>query len=165
MFETLVAARMRGGLTTVLNPSPVPRRAEELARLRQHLSFASLLVLNEIEAEQLCDLKVTDVPSAFAASDALIALGASTVLLTLGANGAVVVDGKSTRSHVPSPKVTVVDTTGAGDSFLGALVFFLSQETELVESARRACIVAGISVQKEGCQPSYPNLAAVQHLF
>ena len=87
--------------------------------------------------------------------DALLAHGVPSVVLTVGARGALVVDGSGT-TLVPSPRVEAVDTTGAGDAFVGALAYRLSEGDGLVEAARLAARVGAYAVRGSGAQPSYP---------
>jgi ribokinase len=76
-------------------------------------------------------------------------------VVTLGGKGAVVVTGDGTH-EVTAPKVEVVDTTGAGDAFTGALAVGLATGADLVAAAQLAVRVASVSVTREGAQPSYP---------
>jgi ribokinase len=87
--------------------------------------------------------------------DALLAHGVPSVVLTVGARGALVADGSGT-TRVPSPRVEAVDTTGAGDAFVGALAYRLSEGDGLVEAARLAARVGAYAVRGHGAQPSYP---------
>jgi ribokinase len=87
--------------------------------------------------------------------DALLAHGVPSVVLTVGARGALVADGSGTIL-VPSPRVEAVDTTGAGDAFVGALAYRLSEGDGLVEAARLAARVGAYAVRGSGAQPSYP---------
>lgn len=87
--------------------------------------------------------------------DALLAHGVPSVVLTVGARGALVADGSGT-TLVPSPRVEAVDTTGAGDAFVGALAYRLSEGDGLVEAARLAARVGAYAVRGSGAQPSYP---------
>ncbi|WP_235533952.1 ribokinase [Sanguibacter sp. Leaf3] len=87
--------------------------------------------------------------------DALLAHGVPSVVLTVGARGALVADGSGT-TRVPSPRVEAVDTTGAGDAFVGALAYRLSEGDGLVEAARLAARVGAYAVRGSGAQPSYP---------
>jgi ribokinase len=80
------------------------------------------------------------------------------VVLTLGARGALLVTGEG-ATHVPAPTVTPVDTTGAGDAFVGSLAYFLAQQCEMVEAIRRANAIAAVSVQGNGTQTSFPARA------
>ena len=88
--------------------------------------------------------------------DALLAHGVPSVVLTVGARGALVADGSGT-TRVPSPRVDAVDTTGAGDAFVGALAYRLSEGEGLVEAARLAARVGAYAVRGSGAQPSYPS--------
>ncbi|MGI5503859.1 ribokinase [Lentzea sp. CA-135723] len=132
------------GVRTVLNLSPVADLPADT--LRQ----LSVLIVNEHEAAQL-------------ASDwkGLLDLGPSSAIVTLGARGAAVVEG-SGITEVPSIEVAeVVDTTGAGDAFAGALSARMAEGDDLVQAARYAAKVAALSVTKAGAQPSYPTAAEV----
>ncbi|GAA1738623.1 ribokinase [Isoptericola hypogeus] len=85
----------------------------------------------------------------------LRALGVPSVVLTLGARGALVGLGDDVV-HVPSPRVEAVDTTGAGDAFVGALACALAGGAGLVDAARFAARVGAFAVRGSGAQPSYP---------
>lgn len=86
---------------------------------------------------------------------ALLAHGVRSVVLTVGARGALVADA-SGATRVPSPRVDAVDTTGAGDAFVGALAYRLSEGDGLVQAARLAARVGAAAVRGSGAQPSYP---------
>lgn len=86
---------------------------------------------------------------------ALLAHGVRSVVLTVGARGAIVADA-SGATRVPSPRVDAVDTTGAGDAFVGALAYRLSEGDGLVQAARLAARVGAAAVRGSGAQPSYP---------
>lgn len=83
--------------------------------------------------------------------------GFASVVLTLGARGALVAEGAE-LVDVPSPQVTAVDTTGAGDAFAGALCARLLHGDDLVEAATFAARVGAYAVTGEGAQASYPDL-------
>ncbi|MDX8049386.1 ribokinase [Lentzea sp. BCCO 10_0798] len=146
-LETVVhaiGAASRAGVRTVLNLSPVAELPAET--LRQ----LTVLIVNEHEAAQL-------------ASDwrSLLELGPSSAIVTLGSRGAAVVQ-ESGVVEVPAIEVSeVVDTTGAGDAFAGALSARLAEGDDLVQAARYAAKVAALSVTKAGAQPSYPTAAEV----
>ena len=82
--------------------------------------------------------------------------GFASVVLTLGARGALVAEKEVTQ--IPSPRVTAVDTTGAGDAFAGALCARLLHGDDLVEAATYAARVGAYTVTGEGAQASYPDL-------
>lgn len=91
----------------------------------------------------------------------LLAAGFSSVVLTLGAAGALVGLPDGNVASVPTPKVTAVDTTGAGDAFTGALVARLAAGDALVDAARYAARVGAYAVTGYGAQTSYPNKNSV----
>lgn len=99
----------------------------------------------------------------------LMNLGVGKVIITLGSEGCLLVEGSSevpTICHIPGKKVAVVDTVGAGDSFLGSLGFFLSKGFELTSALDKANVVASVSVQSKGTQSSYPRKEQLpQELF
>ncbi|SEP70080.1 ribokinase [Lentzea xinjiangensis] len=149
-LETVVHAigvAARAGVRPVLNLSPVAELPAEA--LRQ----LDVLIVNEHEAAQLApDWR------------GLLGLGPASAIVTLGSRGAAVVT-RSGVVEVPSIEVPeVVDTTGAGDAFAGALSARLAQGDDLVQAARYAVKVAALSVTKAGAQPSYPTAAEVRSL-
>ena len=78
----------------------------------------------------------------------------------MGGDGVLLVD-ESGLSHIPATRVEAVDTTGAGDAFTGALAVGLAEGLTLEEAARRAVVVAALSVTRTGTQPSFPTLKEV----
>ncbi|PPK68071.1 ribokinase [Actinokineospora auranticolor] len=135
VVEHAVVAAERVGARAVVNVSPVARLSAEA------LAVLDPLVVNEHEADELGDL---------------LALGVRSAVITLGARGAVVVE-RERATEVPAPRVDVVDTTGAGDAFTGALAVALAGGADLVSAVRRAVAVASVSVTASGAQPSYPT--------
>lgn len=89
--------------------------------------------------------------------EALLAEGMASVVMTLGGAGALVSDGGPVL-HVAAPRVPVVDTTGAGDAFVGALASRLAAGEHLDAAVRFAVRVGSYAVQHTGAQPSYPTL-------
>ncbi|WP_277207275.1 ribokinase [Isoptericola croceus] len=129
--------------------------------LREVLALADPLVVNAGEAWRLLSDAGRPVPEGepFAVVDELRDLGPRSVVLTLGGAGAVVLDGASDAGPVvvPAPVVKVVDTTGAGDAFVGALAWRLAQGDGLVDAVRTAVRVGAYSVTTAGAQPSFPT--------
>jgi ribokinase len=130
---TLAAARADGALA-IVNPSPVNAIDPDLVRR------FDLAVVNEIEHEALAG----HLPDR--------------VVLTRGGQGAVLLPS---GEAFPAIEAKVVDTTGAGDAFTGALAAGIAAGMEIGAALRRAIVAAGISVEREGCQPSYPTAAEV----
>jgi ribokinase len=82
----------------------------------------------------------------------------SAVIITLGGHGAVLVDHDGSLA-IPAPSVRVVDTTGAGDAFVGAFCAGLACDMNVRDAARSAVIAGSLAVQTPGAQPSLPYLA------
>ena len=121
------------------------------------------LVVNEHEAAFLLGKKVEGVDGTLSAAPELLSLGPCSVVITLGGNGAVYAEGDDAE-HVPSPEVEVVDTTGAGDAFVGALAAKLSKGTSLKEAASYAVRAGAAAVTKEGAQGALPTPDTVEAL-
>jgi ribokinase len=145
-IERAVALARESGTRAVLNLSPVAKLSP------QTLAALDPLVVNEHEAQWLLDGE-TDLRG-------LLELGPRSVVVTLGGRGALIIEEDGT-TEVASPKVTAVDTTGAGDAFAGALVTQLAAGDALVAAARRAARVAAVSVTRPGAQASYPTRGEV----
>ena len=137
------------GVKVLLNPAPGQPLSEDLLRR------VDVLTPNENEASLITGLPVTNLSEAEVAARHLIAKGVGSVVVTLGANGALVVTPAGAQ-HVPGRSVDVVDTTGAGDAFSGALAVALGEGKELVEAARFANIAAALQVTKFGTAPAMP---------
>ena len=93
-----------------------------------------------------------------AAARTLLARGAGQVIITLGERGSLLVTA-SEAHHVPAPSVKAVDTTGAGDAFVGSLAYFLAAGAPILEAMQRANQIAAHSVQRPGTQTSFPSAA------
>jgi len=149
------------GVTTILNAAPA--RSSLPAELLENID---ILIVNETEAELLSGLPSTDTKKcAFQLQKA----GCKNIIITLGSKGALVVEGEKEPVKVECPALDspVVDTTGAGDAFVGSLSFFLSSfsNISLGEAVRRSCAVASMTVLKKGTQASYPSREEVLHLL
>lgn len=126
---------------------------------RHALVRADPLVLNELEAKALHAAQWPKAPpqedySAIARD--LCSLGVRSVVITLGARGSLGISADGQEFTVPACAVTTVDTTGAGDAFVGALAYRLAAGDGLREAVVFATRVAGFSVQRPGAQNSYP---------
>lgn len=146
------------GVTTILNPAPAQQLPSSLLRL------VDILVCNESEATILSERTVTDRESATLAAPILQRLGLRTVIITLGSAGALAFDGP-TRIDVPAYRVPVVDTTAAGDAFIGALAAWLARGESLSDSLRAASAAGALAVQHVGAQPSLPDYTAIISLM
>jgi ribokinase len=132
------------GAITILNPAPATPLDDEL------LALADWLTPNEIEFPSLFGEPPTD----RALIDASRALEGG-LIVTLGASGAAtVIDGEVARLSAPS--VQTIDTTGAGDAFMGALAYSLSRGDALTDAIELANRCGAISTATLGTQPSFP---------
>lgn len=146
----LKAARS-AGVRTILNPAPAADLTDDV------LGLCDILTPNETEAEALTGLSVGDVDDARRAAGALRDRGVGAALITLGANGAVYDDGTNSF-HVPGTDVVrVVDTTGAGDAFNGALAVALSEGRPIRAAVAFANAAAAISVTRQGAAKASPS--------
>ena len=136
----------------IVNPAPaLPADLAELAR-------ADYLVVNETEAEVLSGRKVRSEGDLQACVDTLLDHGMRRVILTLGARGALLAS-RSARAHVPPFQVNAVDTTGAGDAFIGSLAVFLTEGMSEGEAVSRANLYAAMSATRTGTQKSFAKRA------
>lgn len=156
-IETVTeVARLAKGIF-VLNPAPAQTLPAAL------LEAVDVLVVNQIEYEMVTGHELESDLELLEKDLRTQALPAS-VVITLGAGGALVWD--STKlSHVPTPRVQVVDTTGAGDTFIGALVDALSRGESLAEAARWAVHAASLSVGALGATIGMPRREHVTALL
>jgi ribokinase len=137
------------GKTVVLNPAPAQPLPAEL------VAAADLLVPNEVEAAALTGIAVDSVEGARAAGAKLRSQGVGTVLVTLGERGVLAVGPDGARHHT-AKRVKAVDSTAAGDTFIGGLCAALAQGRSLREAIVFAQAAASISVTRPGAQPSIP---------
>jgi len=99
---------------------------------------------------------VQTMEQAAACATALVGKGFRRVVLTLGARGALFADSTG-HVHVPSFPVTAVDTTGAGDAFIGSLAVFLAEGLPEKDAVARASLYAALSTTRVGTQKSFPR--------
>jgi ribokinase len=136
----------------IVNPAPaVPA---ELAAL----TGADLLIPNETEAEQITGLPVHSEADARACAAALLARGFPRVVITLGARGSLLADAAG-HAVVPAFAVESIDTSGAGDAFIGSLAVFLAEGLAEQEALSRANLYAALSTTRIGTQKSFARRA------
>ncbi len=155
MAANLAALRLArtAGVTTIFNSAPISSEIpEEVYRL------ADIFCPNENEAELLTGIPVHTLDDARLAAAVILQRGAKAALITLGARGALYVTPDA-EAHIPVEEVAVVDTTGAGDAFVGSLAYYLAGGLAMHDAIARANAIAAISVQTPGTQASYPRRA------
>ncbi|XP_051880980.1 ribokinase isoform X1 [Pristis pectinata] len=152
------------GVKTIFNPAPATADLDP-----DFYKKTDVFCCNETEAEILTGVEVSNVEDAGKAGSILLEKGCSAVIITMGVKGSLLMSLENqTPCHIPTRKVKAVDTTGAGDSFVGALAFYMAHYPcmELEEMSRRACDIATVSIQSQGTQTSYPSRAQLpQELF
>jgi ribokinase len=139
----------RAGRPVLLNPAPAQPLPGTL------WPAIDYLIPNESEAAVLTGIRVDDPRSAAEAAQLLRARGVGHVLVTLGAQGVLIVDADGER-HLPAQVVAAVDTTAAGDTFIGGLAAGLLEGMPLDEAARLGQRAAAWCVARIGAQPSIP---------
>ncbi|MCU4974081.1 ribokinase [Halobacteria archaeon AArc-m2/3/4] len=160
--RTAVEIAAEAETTVVCNPAP----ARELPG--SILERVDYLTPNEHEARTLAGLeggdgKEEEVTDDETVARALLELGSETVVLTRGGAGALLVTADGVE-RVPTPEVDVVDTTGAGDSFNGALAVALAEGFEDHEAVRFACAAGALAVTEAEVVPGLPERRAVDRL-
>jgi ribokinase len=130
---------------------------------RELLEKLDPLVVNEHEAAFLLGREVEGVDGALSAAPELLSSGPRSAVITIGEDGAVLADGESV-DHLPAPEVEVVDTTGAGDAFVGALATQLARGASLREAVAYAVRAGAAAVTKEGAQGALPTPEVVEAL-
>jgi ribokinase len=129
-----------GGATTILNAAPIPEDLDfEIFR------HCRIVIANRIEMERLGTVS------------RLFELGVSVVIVTLGKDGATLFEKGKDPVQIASLEVEAVDSTGAGDAFLGAFAYGIASGLPYERAARLACVAGAISVQSLGAQQSYAH--------
>lgn len=146
------------GLTTILNPAPVP----DAQAIKELLPLVDLLTPNEHELAALVGMSVDTLPAVADAAKLIQALGARQVVVTLGSQGALVLDEEGGSHHIPAMLVAAIDTTAAGDCFSGTLAIALAEGQPLLQAARFATAAAALSVTRRGAQPSLPRREEIE---
>ena len=145
------AAKARG-CTTILNPAPYQEISAEL------LDLCDWIIPNETEFREL--------HGQLPASDEILKAfrPGKTSIVTLGSKGAVYISADGQIHHAAAPQVTAVDTTGAGDCFVGSFAFALASGKDPIEAMKFGIKIASHSVTRKGAQSSYPNQTEIATL-
>lgn len=148
--EMLVDLANKHGCKVIVNTAPYSYISDEF------LSKVYMVTPNEVEAEEITGIPVTDLESAKKAAKYFYDKGVKKVIITLGSRG-VFVSSDHKEEIVPAFKVNAIDTTGAGDAFNGGLLAGLSEGKDIWEAVRFSNALAALSVQKLGTTPSMPT--------
>ncbi|MBU3143580.1 ribokinase [Clostridium sp. CF012] len=160
-MEAFIYAKSKG-IITILNPAPAKEIDEKL------LKCTDIIIPNETEAYELTGVLVEDLESAKKAAAKFIKMGVNYVIITLGSKGAALIT-KEKAELIPAIKVNAIDTTAAGDSFIGAVANKLGSEELNYENLKKAIAfgnkVSSIVVQRSGAQPSIPSYKEVIDIY
>ncbi|HEY4399869.1 MAG TPA: ribokinase [Lactobacillaceae bacterium] len=145
-------------VTTILNPAPAV-----YALTPELMAVTDLIVPNETEAQLLTGIKVTNDDLVLTqVAENLSEQGAARTIITLGGAGSFV-DAENLSEHIPPVKVKAVDTTAAGDTFIGTLASVVAPDfSNLRDSILRASRASAIAVTRPGAIPSIPTRAEVE---
>ena len=146
------SAAKKRGCVTILNPAPYQPLSEEL------LAVTDWIIPNETEFKELLGQDPT--------SDEVLKKfrPGKNSIVTLGSEGAVLITSDGNLSRVSAPKVNAVDTTGAGDAFVGVFAFGLASGKNPEDAMKLGVKVASMSVTRKGAQSSYPSQAEIETL-
>jgi len=148
------------GVMTVLNTAPVVDNIPD-----EIWAYCDIVCPNEVELHQLTGLPTSTNEEVVVAAEHLQNQGVKKVIVTLGKRGAAIIGFDRPPVFVQVEKVNAVDTTGAGDSFLGAVACFVSAGDSLENAVTKACQVASVSVTRQGVQSSFPYAAEMANKF
>lgn len=135
---------------TIVNPAPAMDLDDETIKM------IDILVPNEHELARMAKMEVVDEDSAIKASKILLEKGVKDIIITLGSKGAMYVN-KDTLKMYPSYNVKVVDTTAAGDSFIGGFISSYVEDFDIDKAVDRGQKTAALAIQKVGAQSSLPT--------
>ena len=158
--KTLIATGHNAGIPVVLNLAPAQPLPWEVLRQLQ------VLIVNEIEASLLAGTQVNNHEDALAVATTFHKQGIPIVIVTLGARGAILASddgtGNTQTIYQPAPRVRAVDTTAAGDSFVGAFTVALTEGQKPEDALRFAVHASALKVTKFGAQSGLPTRAEVE---
>jgi ribokinase len=142
----------KNGIRCIVNPAP----AQPIEM--NALSGVDYFVPNESEAETISGMPVRNVDDAKKCAGKLLSGGIERVILTLGANGSLLASREGMQ-HIPAFNMKSIDSTGAGDAFIGSFAVFLGEGLTEREAVRRANLYAGLSTTSVGTQKSFYDRA------
>ena len=139
----------------ILDPAPAQKLSSAL------FAMTDVIKPNETEARILTGVEVTDAKTAGRAAGKLLERGVKTIIITMGAKGCFVLNNEI-NEFFPAKKVKAVDSTAAGDAFVGGLAFCIARGKTILEAVLFASNVAALSVTKMGAQSSMPSMKEVE---
>ena len=158
IVEQAIKTAHKQGLPVILDPAPPDRVDQDL------FACVDYLVPDISETEGLTGIQANSVDEATRAAQQLVGQGVKTAIIKLGEGGCVAANTEQVI-HVPPAEVDVVDTTGAGDAFAGALAVAVREQRSLSEAACFASAAATAATTVYGSQPAYPSREQIQFLY
>ncbi len=151
---SLEAMRIAGktGAIKIFNPAPASKDIPY-----ELYSLVDILCLNESETEIMTGIKINTQKDAENAGRVFLNKGVKTTIITLGGKGSMLI-AEGITEYFEADKVEVVDSTGAGDAFIGSLAVYLGKGFRISEATNYANKIAGLSVRGKGTQTSFPFL-------
>ncbi len=155
------ARAKRAGVTVIWNFAPVPAGAAR-ETIAESLAATDVLVVNEHEALSIAAIIGEPVDGDYLKAGRMIATSFDTTcIVTAGADGAYAIDPDGTQVHASTRSITPVDTTGAGDTFVGVLASGLAESLPIAAAMHRACAAASLACLTAGAQAGMPTRAAL----
>lgn len=148
---SVIHSASSNGVRVLYNPAPAVKIADEV------FPHIDTLVINETEAAVISGITISDEDSVYAAADWVLNKGASNVIITLGEKGCVHKNAHTDALTIPAFRVKPVDTTAAGDTFLGAYATASVEGKSTEEALQFAAAAAALAVTKAGAQTSIPS--------
>ncbi|MFH0993041.1 MAG: ribokinase, partial [bacterium] len=143
------------GMKVIVNPAPAVAIDEYLYRMMD------LVILNRTEIQSLTGMSVVAADEARPAMEELRRRGVDAVILTLGEQGSVLLDGEGSH-FVSALPVQAIDTTGAGDAYIGAICQQLASDVPIRQAMKFATVTAGLTVTKKGVQAAIPTREEIE---
>ncbi|KPD03645.1 ribokinase [Moellerella wisconsensis ATCC 35017] len=147
-----IAFGNKNKIPVLLNPAPAQRSLD-----LEYACRCDFFVPNETELEILTNMPVNSIDDVRRASQSLLDKGLKNVIVTLGEKGVLWMT-KDSEVHVPAIKVNAIDTSGAGDAFIGCFSHYYVHTGDIEEALKKASLFAALSVTGKGTQSSYPSI-------
>lgn len=151
-FETnlyVLEEAYRRGIKVFFNPAPA------VAIPQRYYPMIDTFIINETEANEIFGVQIENIPQAIRAAEKIVSLGTKHAIITLGAKGSVSVSHTGDVVETPAFHVEVVDTTAAGDTFIGALAAVMKERSP-ADALRFASAASALTVTHQGAQISIP---------
>lgn len=153
----IIEKASKSGVKTILNPAPAVLIPDEI------LEKIDVIIPNETETQMLTGVEVDTYDSAKKAAEILLKKKIKSVVITMGDKGVYATDGKK-EEFLPSVPVKAIDTTGAGDAFIGAFVTALSEEKTIFEALCYGNAAGALAVKKRGTSVAMPDRSEIDKI-